>query len=204
MRLNTDEHGFTLIELIVAVAIITVITAPIGGVLVIYLRTSDATAARMTESNDAQLTAGYFARDVASVGVRQSASPYALRQSVDTSNSAAWPYPCAAAGTTPVVRFAWDDYPGGPGSATQLRVAYVLAGGGTKLRRLACAGSATPVSDVTVARDLDAATAPTVTCSTTCTAGAVPATVSLTLTIKDQRNRETAYSITLTGQRRQT
>ena len=205
MRLSSEEHGFTLIELMVAMAIIAVVTVPLGNVVIVYLRTSDGTAARMAESNDAQISAAYFARDVASVGVRGSASPHVLQQSVDSANSATWPYPCAATGTTPIVRFAWDDYAAGPGLATQRRVAYVLAGGGTELRRLACSGSAAPVSNVALAHDLDPSTAPTLSCSTPCAASpAVPATVSLTLSIKDPRNRGSAYTITLTGQRRQT
>ena len=64
-------------------------------------------------------------------------------------------------------------------------------------------GSAVVVSDVTVAHDLDTSTVPVLVCSTTCTAPAVPKSVSLTLNIKDPKNLGAAYVVTLTGQRRQ-
>jgi prepilin-type N-terminal cleavage/methylation domain-containing protein len=201
MHVKRADAGFTLIELLVAIVILGIISVPLANVVIGYLRNSDAPAARMSESHDAQISAAYFSRDVASIGVRATASPYALTQSVDKTNPGAWSYPCAIVGSTPVVQFAWDDF----SSAMPVRVAYVVAGGGTELHRLACSGSATPTSNVVLAHDLDPANPPIISCSPTCTAPpAVPATVTLALTIKDTRNRGLAYTISLSGQRRQT
>src|SRR4051812_28042629 len=64
---NSDEAGATLIELLVAIALLGVITVPLANIAVVYLRSSDATVARLAESSDAQLTNAYFGRDVASI-----------------------------------------------------------------------------------------------------------------------------------------
>jgi prepilin-type N-terminal cleavage/methylation domain-containing protein len=201
MRLNRNEAGFTLIELLLVIVILGIIAVPLSGVVLGYLRNSDATTARMTESRDAQFSAAYFAQDVASMGVRSATSPYPLVQSVDDTNAGTWPYPCGTASITTVVRFAWDDY-AAPGSATQIRVAYVRDG--TELHRLTCAGSATPVSDVVVAHSLNPVSPPVLTCWTTCTSAAVPSRVTMSLSIKDPKNAGAAYVVNLTGQRRQT
>ncbi|TNC29575.1 PulJ/GspJ family protein [Amycolatopsis alkalitolerans] len=200
MRLNGRDGGFTLVELLLAITILGIITVPLTQVVLVFLRTSDQTAARLTESTDAQLSAAYFARDVASVGVRASASPYATQPSIDTTGDAGWPYPCGASGTTPVVRFAWDDYPAGA-TAVQTRVAYVVSADHTQLRRLVCAGSAAPQSAMTLARDLYPAAPPVVTCSSPCSGA--PDAVSMTVTFRAPTNRVTPYTVTLTGQRRQ-
>lgn len=202
MRLRYRDDGFTLIELLAAVAILAVITVPLANVVLVYLRTSDQIVARLMESSDVQLAAAYFARDVDSIGVRATGSPYAFRSSIDTTGSAAWPYPCSAVGTIPVVRLVWDDYPGGAGTATQIRVAYVVSTDGTQLRRLTCSDSAVPGSTVVLARSLDPGTAAVVTCSPACSG--TPDTVSVRLTFKAAYNRTGPYPVTLTGQRRQT
>jgi prepilin-type N-terminal cleavage/methylation domain-containing protein len=131
-------------------------------------------------------------------------------------------YPCGTALTpgTPraVVRLAWDDF-SGFGPANVVRVAYVVAetaAGQHELHRLRCEGpAATPliftlVSDVVLAHDLDASTPPAVECLGTsgsdCApvpAAAVPTKVTLRLSLKDPKNRDGAYVVPLTGQRRQ-
>jgi len=185
--LSREEAGFTLIELLLVLVILGIIAVPLSGVVLGYVRNSDATTARMTESRDAQLSAAYFAQDVASTGARSATSPYPLVQSVDDTNAGSW--------------FASDDYTA-PGSAIQIRVAYVRDG--TELHRRTCAGSATPVSDVVVVHSLNPASPPVVTCSTTCTSAAVPSMVTMSLSIKDPKNAGAAYVVNLTGQRRQT
>lgn len=210
---NPRDDGFTLIELLVAIAILGIITVPVANIIVGYLRNSTATVATLAESHDAQITAAYWAQDVSSVGARSSASPYPLNQSVDDGNSAGWPYPCTVSGSTPVVRLVWDDYPSGPGTATQIRVAYVTetVGGQFQLHRLACAGSSTPTTDTVLAHDLSAAAPPTVSCltgtgSSSCTGSgsAVPTTITLTLTLDDPTDTSTGYVVRFVGTRRQT
>ncbi|HJQ44864.1 MAG TPA: prepilin-type N-terminal cleavage/methylation domain-containing protein [Amycolatopsis sp.] len=200
--MTARDGGFTLIELLAAIAILGVITVPLANVVLVYLRTSDQTVARLTESSDAQLAAAYFARDVASIGVRAPTSPYPLQSSIDTSGSAAWPYPCSTLGTIPLVRLVWDDYPGGAATATQVRVAYVVSTDGTQLRRLMCSGSDVPRSTVLLARSLDPGTSAAVSCSPACSG--TPDTVTVRLTFKAATSRTGPYPVTLTGQRRQT
>jgi prepilin-type N-terminal cleavage/methylation domain-containing protein len=196
------DDGFTLVELVIAVVIVGLITVPLGNVLLGFLNNTDATTARLLESHDVQITSAYWAQDVASIGTRSTAAPYLFTQSVEQnvvpSSSL---YPCGTTGP-PIVSLAWDDF-SGPGAATLSRVAYVVESGQTQLHRLRCNGSAVVVSDITLANDLDPLTPPTVTCPTTCTAPAVPTTVTLTLTVKDPRNHGGTYVVPFTGQRRQ-
>ena len=208
MRLRRGTEGFTLIELLVAIAILGIITVPLGSVVIGYLRSTDATTARLIESHDVQIASAYWAQDVASIGTRSTTSPFAFNQSVETGVAYdAGLYPCGAAGTpSAIVRFAWDDSSGPGVTATLVRVAYVVqtVSGQKELHRLRCEGSAAVVSDVTLAHALDPSTPPALWCSTTCTASpAVPKSVTLTLSIKDPKNLGGAYVVTLAGQRRQ-
>jgi prepilin-type N-terminal cleavage/methylation domain-containing protein len=206
LRGSGADHGFTLIELLIAIVIIGIITVPLADVVLGYLRNADATTARLVESHDVQIASAYWAQDVASIGTRSTTSPYPLSQSVETNVAySSSLYPCGTAGTTPIVTLAWDDFTG-PGAKTLVRVAYVVqtTSGQSELHRLRCVGSAAPVSDVTLAHDLDPATPPAVACSTTCTAAPdVPQSVTLTLNLKDPKNRDAAYTVALSGQRRQ-
>lgn len=202
------DAGFTLVELLIAITVIGIVTVPLGNVLIAYFRNTDATTARLKESHDVQITSAYWAQDVASTGTHATTSPYGLRQSIEI--AAAYDgglYPCGAPGTpAAVVRLSWDDYATASSNATTVRVAYVVktVSGKTELHRIRCNNSSTPISDLVLAHDLALGTPPTVTCSTTCTAAAVPATVALNLTIRDPKSNGSAYTVTLTGQRRQT
>jgi prepilin-type N-terminal cleavage/methylation domain-containing protein len=207
------DCGFTLVELLLAIVIIGVITVPLSGVLIGFLKNTDATTARLIESHDGQIASAYWAQDVASIGTRLPTYPYAPKQSVERNVSYNLGlYPCGAAGTpSAIVRLAWDDFSLDPSTnvvtATVVRVAYVVktVSGATELHRLRCQGSAAVVSDVTLAHVLDPSTLPALTCATptTCTTAVVPVTLTLTLTIKDPKNQGGAYVVPLTGQRRQ-
>jgi prepilin-type N-terminal cleavage/methylation domain-containing protein len=205
-----DDRGFTLIELLVAIVIIGIIAAPLGNVMIGYLRNTDATTARLSESHDAQIAAAYFAQDVASVGVHdRTDTAYALQQSIEQNASpASGLYPCGGS-TLPnaVVRMAWDDFINGAAAdPMQMRVAYVLetSAGKTELHRITCADNANIKSDTVLAHNVVSASAA---CSSTCsgTGASVPQTVTLTLTIRAAKsNAVTDYAVDLTGQRRQT
>ena len=209
---HRDDAGFTLVELLVSIVILGIISAPLAGVVIAYLRNSDATAARMNDSHSAQIAAAYVTQDVQSLGVRAFAAPpgadggYALQKSVETAPSGG-DLPCGVAGSTNVVRLAWDDFPTVPAgsgqvgtSSTLVVAAYVLEG--TELHRLLCVGSSVPTSDVPLAENVESAVA---TCSTTCagTGTAVPTGVSLRLSVRDPHSAS-PYTVTLTGRRRQT
>jgi hypothetical protein len=139
----------------------------------------------------------------------------ALAQSVWTAiPNGSGTYPCGSTGSA-IVLVVWDDVP--TSGSTVLgydRVAYTLktVSGQTQLHRIACAGSATIVTDVVVAHDVDTLVVPVIACTsggaTVACSGAgasVPAQLSLTLSIKDAADTGAVdYRMTLTGQRRST
>lgn len=214
--LRRDEGGFTLIELLVAIVIMGIIAVPMGNVIISYLRNTDATTARLSESHDAQVSAAYFAADVASIGVRSTtyssdpSAPYPLTQSIEQNAPATGGlFPCGTAATpNAVIRFGWDDYTtGAAGAPTRMRVAYVSiadAAGQPQLHRLVCAGSAAISTDTVLAHGLVSASA---TCTPSPCSGsgaALPLIVNLSLMIHDPQNVGVAnYQVDLTGQRRQ-
>ncbi|MCP2243563.1 PulJ/GspJ family protein [Lentzea aerocolonigenes] len=216
MRLTTRHHdaGVTLIELLIAVAVLAVITAPLANAIIGYLRVSDAAFERMVLSHDAQISAAYFAGDVASLGVRDysgavdSTGTVPFKASVQT--AAAFNAGATVCGTsaTPVavVRFLsdnWNTSAAPPVAATDV-VAYYLkpVGPATELWRMKCSGPApTPVSDTAIAHNVDPATV-SVTCSSSCTGSTPPERVTLSFTV--QTGGAAPYPVTLSGQRRQT
>ena len=154
-----DDSGFTLIELIVAIAILGVIVVALGTGLVSILDNSNATTQRLTESHDAQIAASYFPNDVQSADVSGTVTSSDAR--------------CDQSGNTTVVRLAWTEYSvSGAISAYKLVVYSVEPSSGPGvaplLRRRFCQGStyaslnATPISDVVVSRTLAALSAATV------------------------------------------
>jgi prepilin-type N-terminal cleavage/methylation domain-containing protein len=212
LRRGNREAGFTLIELLVSVTILGVIAYPLGNVMIGFLHNTKATTGRLAESHDAQISAAYFAQDVASLGARDwtdTVTPYAYLQSVELNAPAAGGlYPCGAAALpNAVIRLAWDDYPNGASAApVRTRAAYVVetVGSQQQLHRITCAGNATPVTDTVLAHDLVSATA---SCATSCTGtgAALPSRITLALTIADPDSGPgTSYPVTLTGDRRQT
>lgn len=205
LRRMGGDAGFTLVELIMAIAIIGVITVPLGDVVLGFLKNTDATTARLLESHDVQIASAYWAQDVASVGTRDPA--YALTPYVESGVAYdSGLYPCGPEGTPiAIARLAWDDFDGA-GEARVVRVAYFRQG--TELHRLRCNGSSVKVSDVILAHNLDPnpdpLTPPMVTCTPACTTEpAMPTTVTLNLTLKGPNSGDAAYNVALTGQRRQ-
>jgi prepilin-type N-terminal cleavage/methylation domain-containing protein len=207
VRRRRDDRGVTLIEVLVAISILTVIMVPLGNALISFFRNTDATSGRLSESHDAQIAAAYFAQDVQSLGRRDwGATGFALQQSIEVNvGSADGPYPCAPGTPNAAIRFLWDDTIAGV-----VRVSYVVQTVGTErqLRRITCIGSSAISSDLVLAHNLDpgAAVGPPV-CSTSCDGGvgvpAVPQWVKLTLTLKSPATTGAGLTVTLVGQRRQ-
>jgi prepilin-type N-terminal cleavage/methylation domain-containing protein len=192
--LSRRDDGFTLVELMVAIAIISLIMVPLAGVVFGYLRNTDATSARLAESHDQQIIAAYWQQDVSSTGVRSStydtsSHTFPPLQSVDNAS-----FPCPTPGMAQIVVLAWNQYDAS-GSATVISVAYSKDSTGTRLLRAHCTTS-TVDSSAVLAHDLDPAVAPSVTCAS--------ASCSLTVGVRDPSGRGQPYSVTLTGQRRQT
>src|SRR5688572_11903328 len=88
-RAHRREAGFTLPELVLAVAILGLVMAPLTAGIIIFLRSFDDTEDRMVASHDAQLVSVYLPGDV------QSAT------SVDTSGIG------ACSGQPSVLRLGW-------------------------------------------------------------------------------------------------
>ena len=208
-RRARDERGFTLTELLITLVILGAIAVPLGNALIGFIRHTDDTTRRLSESHDIQIAAAYFAQDVQSVGARDwSAFPYPLRQSIEANAPAAGGlYPCGAPGLpAAVVRLAWDDPQSASATPPVVRVSYVVVTAGVErqLRRVVCSGSAIPVSDLVLAHNVDVVD-PVLSCSSPCaSAPAVPSSVTLTLSIRNPNSMGSAVSVDLTGQRRQT
>lgn len=204
-RYRRDDAGFTLVELIATVIIMSVIGAGIVGVVISYLRFTVDTQSRLTESQDVQFAAAYWQRDVASIGVRtydSGSKTFPLAQSVDISPA------CTLPSGTSVVTLAWSTFDSLDSTAVgpTVTVSYVARPDGSafELVRVRCTG-ATIDSTTAVAHSLNAV--PTRTCDIACngTGANVPAVVELNLSVLDpEGNGTTAYTATLTGERRQT
>jgi len=132
------EAGFTLVELLIGIAIAGVLITVIGSAMVVGLKTTDATTQRLSESHDAQITSAYLANDV------QSAA------SVSMSPTAA---DCPGAGTT-LIGFNYSS-----SGNTWACYYYGTAGGETRVTRTFNAGAATVVAHFA------SAGSPSVTCT---------------------------------------
>lgn len=219
-----DEAGFTLIELIVTVAIVGIVVTALGGVMISYLKLSNTTQAKLNETTDQQLTSAYWQQDVSSLGRRLfDPAPSTPGNQIQVQESArlgaapaGMPSGCTAgASGTIVIGFVWNDYPVGGTAvtawdATVSGVIYFAnqVGPQWELSRIRCTtGGATRTA--VVAHRLTAA--PVAACfdsagaSSNCFAtAALPATVTLTMNVSDQSfGSSTGYTTVLTAQRRQ-
>jgi len=208
------EAGFTLIEMVITVAIVGVVVTALTGVVLSYLRNTVDTQARLSESHDVQFVSAYWQRDVASIGVRSpdydtATHTFPLAQSV---NVAACPLTDSAAGATPVATLAWSEHDSltstDPGTTVKVTYAYQASTEGGRLYRVRCGNRPATVE---VADRL--AAAPVLACanasgaSTSCTGAGddVPAVVTLALSIHDSTGIDLpSYAATLLGERRQT
>lgn len=203
---SRDDRGFTLMELMMTVAIMGVVAAALSGIMISYFKTTVDTRSRFTESLDVQFAAAYWQRDVASIGVRTydaGTKTFPLQQSVNVTPGCSLP-----SGTT-VVTLAWSEYDPSNLDSTAVpplvTVSYVAEpdGSGYNLVRRRCSGSTVDSTDE-VAHSLRSV--PTVSCDVACNgAGAnVPRLVNLDLAVLDpEGDGSTAFAATLAGERRQ-
>lgn len=210
-RLRNDE-GFTLIEMVMTVAILGVIAVVLFGVVIQYLKVSGATRSRLAESTDQQFISTYWQADVSSLG-RRSFTPSDVSNPVPSSQSvyvgAAGPSSCGSTVGTVVVAFAWTEFPvnaPNPANAWTVsaqEVSYVRVGGSApyKLQRVRCKGGV-EAAPLTVAHNLTGT--PTITCDSTCTAASPPNRVSMQFVVQDIAEAgSTGYTTTVTADRRQ-
>lgn len=210
------DSGYTLVELLVSIVVLGIIIAPLTGVVIGYLKNVDATNDRMVLSHDAQISAAYVAADVAGVGMRDPAAtppaggtlPFLPSIQLDAAYNAAGKTCGTAATPVAKIRFLSDDWDASgatPVLGTDVVAYYLTApvGGISELHRMRCAGSASPVSDVVLAHNVDPTTW-SVTCASpsTCDTASVPRQVTIAFTVT--KPSVGGYPVSLTGQRRQT
>lgn len=212
-RRRADE-GFTLIELVLAVAILGIISTALFGIVLSYLKTSVSASSRLTESTDQQFVSTYWQADVSSLGTRatfdpEQSDPVPPTQSVWI--SAPPPGGCGAGVGTAVVGFTWTEFKVGADAATAWNftaqeVAYVAVGPNSQgqyvLKRVRCKAGVAG-EPITVARSLTAV--PVATCEPSCNpAGSLPDRVSLKIDVRNLDDpRSVGYTTTLVADRRQ-
>lgn len=65
-RRRADDEGFTLVELVIAVAILGIVMSAVCAAMLVALKTNKETSQRLGKSNDLQYAATWFAEDIAS------------------------------------------------------------------------------------------------------------------------------------------
>ena len=185
MQLKRGERGFTLVELLITISLMGVVSLALADLVISALREMSATSDRMDLSQDAQLGAVYFAQDVAAVGLRDysavAVGTTLCRSSRRSSSNAADDAGGATCGPLPtsVLRLLSDDWTSVPTARRTAVVAYYLQGG--DLHRATCLSPATdPSSDLVIVQDVVPGSV-SVTCSTSCTAPALPVSITLAL-----------------------
>jgi prepilin-type N-terminal cleavage/methylation domain-containing protein len=211
-----DDRGVTLPELLIAMVIMGIIILPLGDALIGYLRNSDETTRRMGESHDAKVISAYFTGDVQNVGIRATAAPFDMQQSVSVSTAELGCNATRPVGTPQpavLVKLGWHDHTTATGAPEVVVVNYYridVAGEADELWRRTCRGtsigSLSLVSDFVVVHNVDPGVVPTVTCNPApCNGvgGGVPRQVTLSLSIHNSDSQSAPLSVTLIGQRRQ-
>jgi prepilin-type N-terminal cleavage/methylation domain-containing protein len=198
------DAGFTLIELLVSITILGLIAFPLANTVIGVMLNMDSSSARMSASHSAQMSTTYFAQDVETVGVRDyTANNAPTKTSILLSGNAG--STCGASGTAALVRFLSDSHDTSTSPATLRSAvvswAVVSTPGDSQLVRTRCVDGST-LAQITVAHNLSLSPAPTLTCSSTCNASAVPQSVTLAFTVAPPE--ADPYAVTLIGGRRQT
>jgi prepilin-type N-terminal cleavage/methylation domain-containing protein len=209
-RRTRGDDGFTLIEMVMTVAIMGIVSAALLGIVFQYLKTTSDTSARLNESTDQQFISTYWQNDVSSLGRRSltlASASFSTDQSVFLGSSG--PGGCGSSAGSVVVAFAWKEFnvnavdPDNAWDSTPQEVAYVTVPAGTRLllRRVRCRNG-TASTPQTVARNLTAT--PDVTCDAPCESSTPPNRVSMKFVVKDAASPTSqGYTTTVSADRRQ-
>jgi prepilin-type N-terminal cleavage/methylation domain-containing protein len=207
--LKRDERGFTLIEVLITIALMGVVSLALSDLVINALRQMSATSDRLDLSQDEQLGAVYFARDIAAFGLRDYGAaigggslPFKpslqLEAADDAGDTTCGPVPVSA---LRLLSDDWDITVAPPVRRTAV-VAYYLkpVDGVLELHRARCVGSSTPSSDVLLSGNVKPGSV-SVSCSTPCTADVAP--LSVTLRYLATKPSSGDHEIVLSGLRRQ-
>jgi prepilin-type N-terminal cleavage/methylation domain-containing protein len=204
MPARRDDRGVTLLEVLLAVVLLSIIMVPLANALIAFIRNTNATNERLAASHDAQIAAAYFAQDVQSIGLHDwTTAPYAFKTSVE--------HRCGPAETpNAVIRLAWDDPTAATGTPQAVVVSYVVRteGAERQLHRVRCNGSGAVLDDIIVAHNLVAD--PVATCrnaagaTQACAGPPVPQSIEMPLQLRVSGSANSILTVTLVGQRRQT
>jgi len=210
-RRQRGADGFTLIEMVISVAILGIVSAALFEVVFQYAKTTGDTGARLAESTDQQFISTRWQDDVSSLGRRTfnaATGTFSTDQSVFVGGGG--PGSCGSSVGSVAVTLAWNEFAVGvapaadPWVSTPHQVAYVTVPNGTRflLQRVRCKNGATVGLPVTVAHNLTGT--PTINCDTTCGATTPPDRVSMTFTVKDAAHPTSqGYTTTVSADRRQ-
>lgn len=175
-----DELGFTLVEMMVAIVIMSIIVSTVAQAIILGLESTQRAQERLTESVGVAFASAYFVPDV------ESADKVAV-----SSDSG-----CAISGTA-IARFTWDDRIGSTSVANIATYAVRDYNGERSIVRRFCSGNLTP-TEVVIVRAIGA-DAHIPVCAPACsTTPSAPATVELTLRFG------TGRTVTLSALRRTT
>jgi type II secretory pathway component PulJ len=183
-RVERDDAGFTLVELLVVVVLEAMIVAALGSAFVLVMNSSTTVKDSLLRTNDARFTASYIVSDA-----RNSSGP---ETSLSDTASCPDPSPPVSGSQTAVVRFNWNSTTSA-GATTPNVVNYVQVS--NSLLRRYCRNGAL-VSDDALATNIASASlacAPTANCSGT------PTAITATIIETQGSSGGAAYQYSVTG-----
>jgi type II secretory pathway pseudopilin PulG len=179
-----DAAGFTIPELLVAIALETIIFGALATAFIVVLNGGDSVNENLNKSSDARFAANYIISDA-----RNSSGP---EISLTDATSCPDPTPPVAGAQTAVARFNWNS-PNAAGTTTANITAYVLASG--SLMRRHCEGGML-VSDGVLASSVATVS---VTCAPISDCTGNPTSITVTITETPDKAGGPAFSFTLTA-----
>ena len=179
-----SEDGFTFIELIISVVLLTMITGAISVAFVTSINSSGATNARVHASNDAQVIAAFLIRDAQAAGGVDPTNPLVTG---DPTLGVSLTDPAGCGTGSPTFRFAWRDWV--TATVSHLHVVnYFYVSGTKQLTRTTCTDGV-QTTPFTIGNNITSV-APS--CIRAVACPGIPDSVSVTIT---ETNNATAYPL---------
>lgn len=169
-RVDRNEEGMTVIEIIVAFMVLAVIIAPLSTSVLLGMSSAERASQRTTDTTDQQILSSYFVHDVQSADDVQTASAT-----------------CGASVGTPALRLHWVD----PVGSVDKIAAYVVTSD-NELHRVYCEAGST-VNTVVVVHSLSSAPSPKCDGAACPAAGGTPREVSMHVATRGNSVSELSY-----------